>query len=148
MLARGNGDGAERVARAKEKGQNEESDNTLDGKTGTKSREERDSCHWWGWGASRRAWLKRGPRRRRQRPRPCCIYHIITIIELRAALRHCRPIPPMHPAFSSGHNRKLETLEYIFPSSLTHSLARSLVRSLAALEIVRRRTSAVESEGC
>lgn len=30
---------------AREKGRNEESDNTSGGKTGTKSREERDSCH-------------------------------------------------------------------------------------------------------
>lgn len=124
MLARGNGDGVERVARTRGRTEWEERQYPGLERRG-RSRERSEIPAWWGWGASRRAWLKRGPRRRRQRPRPCCIYHIITIIELRAALHHCRPIPPARPAFSPGHNRKLETLEYIFPSSLACSLVHS-----------------------
>jgi len=35
------------------------------------------------------------------------------------APRQCRPIPPaLTPGYLPGRNRKLETLEYIFPSSL------------------------------
>lgn len=120
MLARGNGDGAERVVKLNERkgGWRERQYRGKKGRRRSRERSEIPAVD--GREGHRLAWLKRGSRRRRQRPRPCCIYHIITIIELRAALRQCRPIPPAFPVLPS-RNRKLETLEYIFPSSLVHS---------------------------
>lgn len=83
MLARGNGDGAERTSGGEwEEGGWEERQYL---RVERRERGARFLPLMVERGASRRAWLKRGPRRRRQRPRPCCIYHIITIIELRAA---------------------------------------------------------------
>lgn len=69
---------------------------------------------------------ERGDRReKRHRLRPCCIYHIITIIELRTTRRHLLILHLGHPRptislllqpLPNSRNRKLETREYIFSS--------------------------------
>lgn len=144
MLARGNGDGAERVAR-------------------TRGRAEWGERQYPGWKdgdeVARGArflplmGLRSEPtsvtekRTKKEKTAPKALLYLSYNYHNRAP--HRAPPLPTNPARAPrvpGHNRKLETLEYIFPSSLT--LVRSLARSLAALEIVRRRTSAVESEGC
>lgn len=93
---------------------------------------------------------KRRPRRRRQRPRPCCIYHIITIIELRAPHSADQSHPPRAlpvPPTGGPPQPQIGNSRIHFPF-VVRSFVRSYARSLAsrrAYEIVRRRTSAVKS---
>lgn len=131
---------AERDERKRREREKEENDKQLrKEERGDTRQEEWDSCHRWkkrirGCKESPLRWDEGGTgmregegdrREKRHRLRPCCIYHIITIIEPRTVATSLfstsatldRPPPSCAPFHS--RNRKLETREYIFSSLLS-----------------------------